>query len=255
VSSTSERRSVLIADDSPFFRRLLSDILERSGEFTVVGTARNGMDALQKVHRHQPDLVLMDLEMPELDGLAAIGLHHVEAPRPIVVVSSYAGPGTSAAIRSLELGAVEIVAKEAGRDKPTSSASATGVLQTPSPLGRGRTVPAADPGAGRRRARRRRRCSRSRDARVDASPSRRRPVAAAPWRKWCRSCHPALGAGVVIVQHMPPGFTRSLAERLAGQSRFAWWKRSMAPRSSRTRRTWRRVTGTCAWPPGPEGVH
>ena len=62
MSSTSERRSVLIADDSPFFRRLLSDILERSGEFTVVGTARNGMDALQKVHRLQPDLVLANQE-------------------------------------------------------------------------------------------------------------------------------------------------------------------------------------------------
>jgi two-component system chemotaxis response regulator CheB len=217
----SEPHSAVVVDDSPFFRRLLTDILERDGEFRVAATARNGADALKKVHRESPDVVLMDLEMPELDGLGAIGYIMSESPRPIVVVSGYAGPGTAAAIRALELGAIDLVAKEEARDADAleqfgervrasvRAALSAEVLRLPV-LARTPRGAAANPD-------------------FLAMPGRARgcvAIAASTGgpRALCEvvpKLTPGVGAGVIVVQHMPKGFTRSLSERLASQSRLA----------------------------------
>lgn len=209
-----------MVDDSPFFRRLLTDVVEGTGEFQVIATARDGLDALRKVRAHEPDVVLMDLEMPELDGLGAIGHIMAESPRPIVVVSAHVGPGTTAAIRALELGAVELVAKEDGRGTAANARFAERLLTVLRAaraaeikrLARGEQRE-PDMGAGR--------------GGTIASGCARLCVAIAASTGGPRALaaiipHLPTGqdAAFVIVQHMPPKFTQSLAERLAAKSRL-----------------------------------
>ena len=207
-----------MVDDSPFFRRLLTEVVDGSGEFRVVATARDGMDALRKVRAHAPDVVLMDIEMPELDGLGAIGYIMAESPRAIIVVSAHVGAGAAAAIRALELGAVDLVAKEDERGAAATARFAERLLVV---LRAARLAHVRRPTLSERRNRetapgtpgqvvsRARLC-----VAVAASTGGPRALA---------EIIPLLPTGletaVLIVQHMPPKFTRSLADRLAAQSR------------------------------------
>jgi two-component system, chemotaxis family, protein-glutamate methylesterase/glutaminase len=218
ASSTSDPGRVLVVDDSPFFRRLLTDVVDGSGEFRVIATARDGMDALRKVRAHSPDLVLMDLEMPDVDGLGAIGYIMAESPRPIVVVSAHVGPGASAAIRALELGAVDLVVKEDDRGVAANARFAErliAVLRSARLAEIRRLLPAV-PNTP----------TRFGVAESEAPTEARLCVAVAASTGGPRALAElvprlpiGMGAAVLIVQHMPPKFTRSLAERLGAQSR------------------------------------
>ena len=98
---------LLIVDDSPFTRRTLARRLEAEGAIDVIGHASNGIEALDQVKRLRPDVVTMDVEMPRMDGLAALERLMIENPTPVVMLSSLTGEGTAETLRALELGAVD----------------------------------------------------------------------------------------------------------------------------------------------------
>ena len=80
--------SVVVCDDVPELRQLARAVLEEGGEMEVVGEAADGREAIEVVQRHQPDVVVLDLSMPELDGLEAIPLIHQVAPKAEIVIFS-----------------------------------------------------------------------------------------------------------------------------------------------------------------------
>lgn len=217
MNNSSDLPGVLVVDDSAFFRRLVTELVAGSGEFRVVGTAANGRQALEQVHALQPDVVTMDLQMPELGGLDAIGYIMSESPRPVVVVSAYAGTGSPAAIRALELGAVELVPKDDGQGRISALRMAPKLLEAL------RAAIAADVRRVPMLARPRASGSHAAFARPEGEARRCIAIAASTGGpRALAELVPGLPVGletaVLIVQHMPPGFTRSLAERLNGLS-------------------------------------
>ena len=105
---------VLIVDDSVVIRRLLTDILGQDPEIEVVGTAPNGRIALAKLPQVNPDLVTLDIEMPELDGLETLPLLRKSYPKlPVVMFSTLTERGAVATLDALSRGATDYVAKPA----------------------------------------------------------------------------------------------------------------------------------------------
>lgn len=213
---------VLIADDSLLMRHMLKRALAGHPRVTVVGEARDGLEAVEKNAELDPDVIIMDVEMPRMDGLSALSRIMSARPVPVVMFSSLTQKGAQVTLDALSLGAVDFMAKPhlgAGFDavveeltrKVTASAAATPRVRK------------AEPGSGQRH---------SRDSRAVRSQ------AVLPEFKEAKSLVvigtstggpqalddvvPGLPANtdscVLICQHMPAGFTASLAKRLDGMA-------------------------------------
>ena len=102
---------LLIVDDSAFMRNALSSMLSSDPEIKIVGTARDGLEAIEKIVSLKPDIVTMDVEMPRMDGIAALK-HIMETnPLPVIMVSSIATEGAKVTLDALDLGAVDFIPK------------------------------------------------------------------------------------------------------------------------------------------------
>lgn len=211
---------VLVVEDNLLIRRVIVEIIEASRQFRVVAEAGTGYEAIRLIHELEPDLVTLDLEMPDLGGLDTLGYIMSEAPRPVIILSARGGRGAEEAIRALEYGAVDFVPKptegdrlalEGWRDRLHRALEAAleaemGNLQLRLPERIARRV------AYRAEARRRGVKNRAKVA-VAIAASTGGPRALADV---VAQLPASLQAAVLIVQHMPPGFTRSFAARLDG---------------------------------------
>ncbi|TCS82958.1 protein-glutamate methylesterase/protein-glutamine glutaminase [Tepidibacillus fermentans] len=104
----------LVVDDSFFMRKLISDLLSKSGLIEVVDTAKDGIEAIDKIKKLKPDVVTLDVEMPRMNGLEALEQIMKNHPVPIIMVSSLTKTGTDTTIHALQLGAFDFIAKPSG---------------------------------------------------------------------------------------------------------------------------------------------
>lgn len=222
-TSTEEKTiRVLVVDDSAFMRFTIAKHLGDHPRITVVGSARDGNEALELIPKLNPDVVTLDVEMPHLDGLSTLREIMTRFPRPVVMLSSLTNEGTVETVQALTLGAVDFIAK------PSNKANVHAVIADAVE----KIIKAA-----------------STKVYSLTSHQKRAPVPATMLQQVSKSSRslnqndkvlfigsstggpralntlvpdlPAdLPAAVVIVQHMPVGFTRSLADRLDSISKI-----------------------------------
>ncbi len=213
--------TVLVVDDSVVVRRLVSDSLEADADLRVVATAANGKIALARVPQANPDVVILDLEMPELDGLETLSLLRASRPRlPVIMFSTLTERGAAATLEALARGASDYVAKPAN----------VGGVQEAMARIRDQLIPRIKALCGR--------VPPARPIAITAPavvPQRREglPAAVELVAVGVSTGGPAalerlfgdlpgdLGVPVVVVQHMPPVFTDMLARRLDARSALA----------------------------------
>ena len=218
---TSAVIRVVLIDDSAVVRGALRQIIDAAPDMRVVATAGNGRLGLEELGRIEADVVLLDVEMPELDGLSTLPLILARHPKVrVIMASSLTQQGATVTVDALARGAVDYITKPSSRSGPTALASLADEI-----VGKVRAIGQA--GSARR-------------TRSSAAPDVRRaprttphPVAAVTPRivaiasstggpnalvTVLKSLPRSLSLPIVITQHMPPVFTKLLAQRLGRES-------------------------------------
>ncbi len=211
---------ILVVDDSVVIRRLLSDTLSADPTLEVVGVAGDGRIALAKIPVVKPDLVTLDIEMPVMDGLQALAeLHKLHPKLPVIMFSTLTERGAAATLDALALGASDYVSKPKNAGNPEAAIEHICSELIPKIKALcGCTPRKVVPQTGARPAPKRRSPSTARIEIVAIGTSTGGPNALAAVLPKLRGDFPV---PIVVVQHMPPLFTRLLADRLASQSAIA----------------------------------
>jgi two-component system chemotaxis response regulator CheB len=212
MATAPRRIHVLVVDDSAVVRAALTAILSREPGFSVA-VAADPIIAMAKIAVARPDVIILDLEMPRMDGLTFLRRLMAEDPIPVVVCSAAVGPATEAALRSIELGAVEVVQKPQIGLRDFLVDSSIMLLDAVRAAARTRPRPRSLPLAAAPRGAppvHKLLLKQTTDKVVAVGASTGGTEAL---RFLLESMSPDC-PGIVIVQHMPEGFTRAFANRL-----------------------------------------
>jgi two-component system chemotaxis response regulator CheB len=215
------RIRVLVVDDSVVIRKLVSDALSAEPRCEVVGAAANGRIALQKISQVNPDVLTMDVEMPEMDGLETLAAIRKTHPKlPVIMFSAVTERAAAATLKALSLGATDYVTKpSAGKMEEALQKVREQLIPKVLAFGEPRGARFATTGATPRPSLPR--PSRPRPIQIVAiGCSTGGPNALASIFTQLAKLLPRLPVPVVVVQHMPTVFTRLLADRLRAQSGF-----------------------------------
>lgn len=107
-------KRVLVVDDSLLMRTVIRDIVAADDAFEIVGEAVDGLEAVDKAGALKPDIILLDIEMPRLDGIGALKQLNLVSVATVIVVSSAAQLGSPQAVEARRLGAFDVIAKPSG---------------------------------------------------------------------------------------------------------------------------------------------
>ncbi len=233
---------VLVVDDSVLFRRAISQALASIPDVEVVGSVGTGKLALQRIQELQPDLVTLDLEMPEMDGLAVLdSLRQMKHDTIVIVVSAITKQGAKVTMRALEKGAFDFITKpDAGNAEKSQAAlvseltpriralasrlsvrkiiragsktAAPAATQEARPAGAAVSSPTSSPALDNISLRMNRISNAAKPEMVLIGVSTGGPAALA---RLLPDIPRDIGVPIFLVQHMPPIFTQSLAENLS----------------------------------------
>lgn len=199
---------VLVIDDSAVVRKLLSETLSKYPDIEVVGSATDPFVAREKIAQLKPDVLTLDLEMPRMDGLSFLAKLMKHYPLPVIVVSSLTPDNSEAALRALELGAVEVMAKPGSQYSTPDKDHLARAIRAAACANVTRHQASAEPARNSARAPLTQLQTTHKIIAIGASTGGTQAI------ETVLRAMPVTSPGIVIVQHMPGGFTKSFAERL-----------------------------------------